>query len=241
MNAGPSPSDRAPAGEGFCPARTCDGSGWIVEDDFARPCECREVRVNRLKSRRMGSGIPKRFRGVSFDRKPICDLHPDLLQEVRRFVRRIDRNLDEGRGLWFMGDVGTGKTSLAMLVSQAAIDAGRSVAIYSVPQLLAEIKETYDDASSRSYMQLFRRLCEVDLLHLDDLGAERRTEWVLEQLYSIVNERWQDKRSIVITTNLTDLGELREQVTPRTVSRLTEICDGPLLVMGADLRMTPSP
>ncbi len=60
-------------------------------------------------------------------------------------------------------------------------------------------------------MDLFRRLCSVDLLHLDDLGAERRTEWVLEQLYSIVNERWQDERSIVVTTNL-DLDELREQV-----------------------------
>ena len=61
-------------------------------------------------------------------------------------------------------------------------------------------------------MQLFRRLCAVDLLHLDDLGAERRTEWVLEQLYSIVNERWQDQRAIVVTTNLQSLDELREQI-----------------------------
>src|SRR3712207_8988792 len=89
-----------------------------------------------------------------------------------------------------------------MLVSKAALDAGRSVAIYSVPRLLAEIKGTYDRDSDDSYMRLFRRLCAVDLLHLDDLGAERRTEWVLEQLYSIVNERWQNERSIVVTTNL---------------------------------------
>jgi DNA replication protein DnaC len=75
----------------------------------------------------------------------------------------------------------------------------------------------------------------VDLLHLDDLGAERRTEWVLEQLYSIVNERWQDQRSIIVTTNL-GLDQLREQLGARTVSRLLEICDEPWPVMGDDLR-----
>jgi DNA replication protein DnaC len=133
--------------------------------------------------------------------------------------------------------VGTGKTSVAMLVSKAAIEAGRSVAIYSVPHLLADIKETYEDNSGRSYMSLFRRLCEVDLLHLDDLGAERRTEWVLEQLYSIINERWQNERSILVTTNITDLDQLREQVTDRTVSRLAEICGDPIPIMGRDLRM----
>ena len=50
--------------------------------------------------------------------------------------------------------------------------------------------ETYEDERTTSYMNLFKRLTSVDLLHLDDLGAERRTEWVLEQLYSIINERW---------------------------------------------------
>ena len=57
---------------------------------------------------------------------------PDtVVREVKRYVRDIDQRLDEGRGIWFVGDVGTGKTTLAMLVSKAAIDAGRSVAIYS--------------------------------------------------------------------------------------------------------------
>ncbi len=90
-----------------------------------------------------------------------------------------------------------------------------------------------------SYMGLFRELCSVDLLHLDDLGAEKRTDWVLEQLYSIVNERWQDERSIVVTTNTTDLDALREQVGARTVSRLAEICGEPIPIMGPDLRLAP--
>ena len=222
---------------GFCPERLCDGTGWILDEEanVARPCKCRDGRISRVQSRRIGTGIPKRFRGVSFERKPVCDLDPQTVQHVRQFVRKIDKNLDEGRGLWFFGDVGTGKTSLAMLVSKAALEAGRSVAIYSVPHLLADIKDTYDDDSNRSYTDLFRRLCEVDLLHLDDLGAEKPTEWVLEQLYSIVNER-----SIVVTSN-PGIDELRAQIGQRTVSRLEEITDGAIPLMGRDLRTTSSP
>jgi DNA replication protein DnaC len=102
--------------------------------------------------------------------------------------------------------------------------------------LIAEIRATYDRDSDDSYMKLFRRLCSVDLLHLDDLGAERTTDWVLEQLYSIVNERWQDGRSIIVTSNLIDLEEVRGQIGARTVSRLLEICDEQLVLYGDDLR-----
>jgi DNA replication protein DnaC len=225
-----------------CPRGACDGSGWILDErNRARACACRDELISRATSRRIGTGIPKRFQGVSFDRRPICDLDPYVLTAVRDFVRKIDSNLDEGRGMWFQGDVGTGKTSLAMLISRTAIDAAKSVAIYSVPRLLADIKATYEDGAGGSYADLFRRLCAVDLLHLDDLGAEKRTEWVLEQLYSIVNERWQNARSIVVTTNLTDLEELRAQVGHRTVSRLTEICGTAIPIMGRDLRMVVAP
>src|SRR5262245_56399239 len=99
-----------------CELGTCDGSGWIeVDETTARPCGCRELRAKRAASRRLGTGIPKRFRGVGFDRKPIVDLDEQLLRPVRAFVRGIGRNLDDGRGLWLYGDVGTGKTSVAML------------------------------------------------------------------------------------------------------------------------------
>ncbi|MEA2482575.1 MAG: replication protein DnaC [Thermoleophilaceae bacterium] len=223
----------------ICEVGVCDGSGWVEVDEMsARPCECRAIKAKRKQSRRLGTGIPKRFRGVGFDRQPIADMDPTLTREIRTFVRAIGDNLDKGKGLWLFGDVGTGKTSLAMLVSKAALEAGRSVAIYSMPRLLSDIKETYEDRSERSYMQLFERLVGVDLLHIDDLGAEKRTEWVLEQLYSIINERWQEQRSVVVTTNLIDVDELRDQIGPRTVSRLHEMCDL-IPIMGRDRRMQP--
>jgi DNA replication protein DnaC len=189
-----------------CPYGQCDGSTWVLDDETneTRPCRCREQRVRQAVSGGIGTGIGRRFLEVSFDREPIVSLDRAVLRQVRAFTRSIEEHLEAGRGLWFDGPVGTGKTSLAILVAKAAKDAGRSYAVYPVPRLLAEIKRTFDRDASDTYLGVFRRLCTVDLLVLDDLGAEKQTEWVLEQLYSIVNERWQDRRSIVVTTNVPD-------------------------------------
>lgn len=227
---------------GRCPFEACDGSGFIVDEatNTASPCRCRAGRIAQARARSLSAVIPKRFRGVSFDRAPVVNMEPGIVREVRRYVDDVDANLDAGRGLWFMGDVGTGKTTLAMLVSKAALDTGRSVAIYSLPRLLAEIRKTFDDDSQRSYLELLERLSDVELLHVDDVGAEKTSEWVLEQLYAIVNARYEDERAVVITTNL-DPDQLREQIGERTVSRLVEICGDPLPLFGHDRRMDLGP
>jgi DNA replication protein DnaC len=219
-----------------CPFGVCDGTGWILgPEEIARPCECRERRVAKARSRGVASVIPAKYRGVSFDRPPITDLDHTVVRVVREFAGELDANLSAGRGLWLMGDVGTGKTSLAMVVSKAALELGRSVAIYSLPRLLARIRRTYDaDAGEQSYLQFFERLTSVDLLHVDDLGAEKRSDWVLEQLYAIVNERYEAQRSVLITTNLPH-DELEEQIGSRTVSRLSQMCDE-VPLFGADRR-----
>jgi DNA replication protein DnaC len=129
--------------------------------------------------------------------------------------------------------VGTGKTTLAMVVSSAALDAGRSVAIYSLPRLLNLLRESLD--SPGGLVDLLDRLSAVDLLHIDDLGAENQTDWVLEQLYSIVNARYEAERAIVATTNLPP-DELGERLGLRTVSRLVEICGDPITLAGEDRR-----
>ena len=118
----------------------------------------------------------------------------------------------------------------------SALEAGRSVAIYSLPRLLNEIRDTH--RAERSHVDLLDRLTAVDLLHIDDVGAERTTDWVLEELYSIVNARYEDQRSVVITTNILDREALCEQISERTVSRLTEMCDE-LWLDGHDRRTDP--
>ena len=244
MSTVPRPVRLASASDGPppCPLGVCDGSGWILgPEDVARPCECRERRMARRRARGVASAIPRKYRGVSFDRPPVSDMARDparapVYGAVKEFAKQIAERLDAGDGMWLMGDVGTGKTTLAMLVSKAAAEAERTVAIYSLPHLLARIRRTYDtEAGEQSYLEFFERLTAVDLLHVDDLGAEKRSDWVLEQLYAIVNERYEAQRSMVVTTNL-DQAALEEQIGPRTVSRLVEICGDPLPLFGDDLR-----
>jgi DNA replication protein DnaC len=219
-----------------CSFGLCDGTGFRYDEETntAFDCRCRPQRVARAKARSLSAVIPRRYRDVSFDRPPVSDIEAAIVVATRRFAADIDSQLDAGRGLWFMGPVGTGKTTLAMLVSKAALRAGRSVAIYSLPRLLNEIRDTH--RTERSHLALLDRLTAVDLLHIDDIGAERTNDWVLEELYSIVNARYEDQRSIVITTNILDREALCEQITARTVSRLTEMCDE-LPLLGHDHRM----
>jgi DNA replication protein DnaC len=219
-----------------CPFDLCDGSGMIYDapSNTAYDCRCRRQIIALRKARSLSAVIPRRYHDVAFDRYPVTEIDPAVVAATRRFADRIDKGLDAGRGLWFMGPVGTGKTKLAMLVSKAALEAGRSVAIYSLPRLLNEIRDTH--RTDRSHVDLLDRLTAVDLLHVDDVGAERTTDWVLEELYSIVNARYEDERSMVITTNILDREALCEQISERTVSRLTEMCDE-LPLLGHDRRM----
>ena len=220
-----------------CPFELCDGSGFLFDEESntACDCRCRAQRIALAKARSLSAVIPRRYRDVAFDRPPVTEIEPRrVVDEVRAFADSIDTKLDGGRGLWFMGPVGTGKTTLAMLVSRAALRAGRSVAIYSLPRLLNEIRDTH--RAERSHVNLLDRLTAVDLLHIDDVGAERTTDWVLEELYSIVNARYEDERSVVITTNILDREALCAQITERTVSRLTEMCEE-LPLLGHDRRM----
>lgn len=257
------PSSR---GGDACPLGLCDGSGFVVDEttNTASDCRCRASRIARRRAATLEGRIPKRYRGASFDRPPVLGLPDAVVSEVRSYVRNLSARLEEGRGMWLVGDVGTGKTTLAMIVSAAALDAGHTVAIYSLPRLLNLIRD--EIGTENSLLDLLDRLSEVDLLHIDDLGAQHTTPWRLEQLYSIVDARYQAGRPIIATTNLmpSALGEqmgrqihttvtedndgqtsaerrvvsndASEVVGERIVSRLVEMCGDPLPLFGEDKR-----
>ena len=218
-----------------CPHDLFDGTGFVIDEatNTAIDCTCRPLRISRAKSRRLEARLPQRYRDVAFERFPVTEMPQPVVAEVRRYTRDIGPKLDEGRGVWLFGDVGTGKTTLAMLVSKAALAAGRTVAIYSLPRLLNLLREAI--GSDDGKLDLLDRLATVDLLHLDDVGAENSTDWVLEQLYSIVNTRYEEQRALVVTSNLGP-EELGEQIGERTVSRMLELCAVQIPLYGADRR-----
>jgi DNA replication protein DnaC len=243
-----------------CQDGRCDGSGFLYDEEERRayPCSCRPARMARKRATAVAGRIPRLFRGVSFDREPLPSLqrsHPHVVRAVRRYCETIDERLAEGRGIWFTGKTGTGKSTLAMLISKTAIEADHTVAIYSLPRLLSLLRETFRDDAQFTLSQLIDLLCSVDLLHIDDVGAEQPSPWVLEQLYTVVNTRYEDKRSLILTTNLVepnrkrpkdvaeddwdarDDAELRKQIGDRTVSRLYEMCGDPLPMFGDDKRL----
>ena len=228
----------APSERGACPLGVCDGGGLVIEEatNTATDCGCRRGLIARRRTAMMEGRLPRRYQGVSFDRAPVPEIArvaPEQVRLVRNYVRDLEANLDAGRGLWLMGDVGTGKTTLAMIVSKAALEAGRTVVVYSLPRLLSAIRDAID--SERGMLSFLERLSAVDLLHVDDLGAENRTDWVLEQLYSIVNSRYEEERAMIVTTNL-GYDELLEQLGERTVSRLVGICGDGIPLYGLDER-----
>jgi DNA replication protein DnaC len=226
-----------------CPDGRCDGSGFLYDDDTrrARDCTCRPRRLAHRKARKLAGVIPRRYQGVSFDRPPVTQIDATVVRTVRRYVDTLRERLEEGKGIWFQGDVGTGKTTLAMLISAEALRQSHSVAIYSLPRLLGLLRETFKDEAESSLSQLLDRLAAVELLHIDDVGAEQTSPWVLEQLYTIVNTRYEDGRAMVLTTNLMP-DELRKQIGKRTVSRIIEMCGDPLMLCGTDQRISlPDP
>lgn len=265
MSAGPL-SLAARDGSGGCPLGLCDGSGFVVDEqtNTASDCRCRAARIARSRAASLEGRIPKRYRGASFDRPPVLGMPDAVVSAVRAHVRNLAARIEEGRGIWFVGDVGTGKTTLAMIVSGAALDAGYSTAIYSLPRLLNLIRD--EIGTENSLLDLLDRLSSVDLLHIDDLGAQHTTPWRLEQLYSIVDARYQSGKAIVATTNLmppqlaeqmgrqvlttvTDRGDgnrseehtvvssgAGEVVGQRIVSRLVEMCGDPIPLYGNDMR-----
>jgi DNA replication protein DnaC len=224
-------------GSSSCPYSECDGNGLVLEESGdARACRCRAERIARNRTRGLHDTIPERFRDLAFERAPVNDMEPQTVRYVRRFCERIDVNLEAGKGFFFFGDRGTGKTTLAMLISQYGLRARRTVAIYTAPWLLSQIRSTYEQGAEQTYLGLMERLAAVDLLQLDDMAVASQTDWTLEQLYTIVNRRYEDQRSIVLTADVESPERLGEHVGPRTASRLLEMCE-PVPLFGADNRV----
>lgn len=175
------------------------------------------------ESRLARSGIPERLRCKTFDDYEVT---PD-----NRHAVKLAKELS--KGLLLIGKVGTGKSLLAAIVAQGFLAEGKSVIFKDTPELLRELKATFGDVKL-NFDSVMKSYCEVDLLILDDLGSEKPTDWAVEQIYSIVNSRYNSGKKLIVTSNYGG-EELRQRLNvggvmgDRIISRLKEMCVGAFL------------
>lgn len=236
-----------------CPFDMCDGSGFVMDEqtNTAHACACRARRVASARARRLRERVPRRYMNLSWERNPLALIaqdpgNRDSVRKVRYFCRDIESKLANGEGLWIMGHTGTGKTTLGYMVAATAAHTEHSVLSFNAAALLNRLRATFDSDSRERTDEIVRALTEVDLLHIEDLRVVRPTEWVIEQIYLIVNARYEQQRSIVFTSDVdSDEGgplipnarELATHIGARTFSRLMEMCGDPVVIAGEDKRL----
>jgi DNA replication protein DnaC len=229
----------------------CDDTGWkpIDEKGVRRVVRCDCWREQAGHDRLASANIPKRYLHCTFAN--FSAYNPSLeraLEQARRVPDRFPaaNNLrEQGRGLLLEGPPGVGKTHLAVAVLKQVMNtSGARGLFYDTRDLLRVIRSTYDPSIRTTELEILRPVMTADLLVLDDLGAEKTSEWVEETMNLIVNTRYNERRLTIFTSNYLDIPDdsdpnsLLFRIGFRMRSRLHEMCEF-IQMDGADYRELP--
>lgn len=188
----------------------CGGTGWKAfqngpEREVVR-CECRvRERGERLLA---AAQIPRRYEHCELSTFE-CDVSQKSLAHGRWLAGRfVEEYPTDKTGLLFVGSVGVGKTHLAVGIVKALIrDKGIHCLFCDYRELLKSIQNSYNPSVQATEMEILRPVFEAEVLVLDELGAIRSTEWVFDTVNYILNSRYNDNRTTIITTNYPDKAE----------------------------------
>ena len=222
----------------------------------AEPCVCRSAR----KSARLleSARIPQRYMHCTLDDyfPSYGGNNPSLnaaLVQARNFVKAYPFDTG-GNGLLLTGSIGVGKTHLAVGMLQALVtDRGARGLFYDYRDLLKQVQNSYNRSVDMTELDVLRPVFDAEVLVLDELGANKPTDWVWDTVAHILNTRYNDRRTTIITTNYANLPPLgaelnaarnamREEtlgdrIGERMRSRLQEMCVV-VEMSGADFRQT---
>jgi DNA replication protein DnaC len=241
--------------------RFCDDAGLRVVERadgtrVAEPCVCRTAK--RTARQIASAKIPERYAHCTLeDYVPNyggnnSTLNAALLQ-ARNFVKAYPFDTG-GNGLLLTGSIGVGKTHLAVGMLQALIaDRGAKGLFVDYRDLLKQVQNSYNKTVDVTELEILRPVFEAEVLVLDELGANKPTDWVWDTVAHILNTRYNDRRTTIITTNYANLAPLgselnavrsamREEtlgdrIGERMRSRLQEMCVV-VEMTGADFRQT---
>lgn len=190
------------------------------------------------------AGLSKRNFNQRFRNYQPDDGQMKAFQAAREFAKTYIEGKNDGTGLLLIGGVGSGKTHLAAAIVNAAIDyvpisdydaAGcgdgfrcgftpsSGTRFIGTVELMERLRETYNSSESGSAQEIIRRYQEARLLVLDDLGAEKPSDWARERLFEIIDRRYNDCTPVVITTNA-DVQELYQKLGARICDRIRSMC-----------------
>ena len=221
-----------------CPR--CCGSGWehIEGSASVRRCSCLSpLQVERLLG---GARIPKRYEHCDLESYVPND--PTQKKAKADVVRFLEKYPMIDVGLLFLGTCGVGKTHLAVaLLKQVILEKKDCGLFYDFRDLLREIQASWNSVSQSSELEVLRPVLQANVLVLDELGANKPTEWVRDTIAHIINCRYNDKKLTIFTSNYPDVvtqpGEetLTDRIGARLRSRLYEMCKV-IEIRGRDFR-----
>ena len=188
--------------------RKCEGTGWVLAaaegKSVARRCDCFYERKTQALWEQ--ARIPRRYQNCSLDNFEVHnDSHKDALKISRQFVKNYPA---QEVGLLFIGPCGVGKTHLAVAIIRELLEKkNASCSFYDFRELIRDIQSSFTPDSNLSEAEILAPVFDVGVLVLDELGAKRPTAWVEETVFYIINQRYNQKRPTIFTSNYFDIDE----------------------------------
>ncbi len=194
-----------------------DGNGGTKEIKVHRMCRCERDKKDKYEKRikfeeeqrkidklRNLSLIDVKLSNVRFQNYKITSENQRMFNIAKRYVDNFDDMLKKHQGLLFWGGVGTGKSYTAAAIANELIDRMYSAVMTSFIKLINELMRFGSDDNEKrlSAADYIQRLNQAQLLVIDDLGAERGTDFALEKVYDIIDSRYRSGKPIILTTNL---------------------------------------
>ena len=225
-----------------CPL--CEGTGWksvsIGSDRRVTRCDCRlQARTQTLLA---AARIPKRYEHCELSNFDFDGAHRQLFPARMAACKFVEAYPTDNTGLLLIGSIGVGKTHLAVgIIKELVLSKGIPCLFYDYRELLKQIQNSYNDSVKATELDVLRPVFETEVLVLDELGAVKPTEWVWDTVSLILNNRYNDKRTTIITTNFPTIRQdprqrtqfaraaardetLGDRIGERMRSRLHEMC-----------------
>lgn len=207
-----------------------------------RPCHC--LKQGRQMKFLRAARIPRRYAECTLQNYRTAKGNATQLHAFNYAYQLVREYPAVDRGLLFMGPVGVGKTHLAAAILRGLVDKQVPCLFYEFGALLKEIQQSYNSISQASELSLLEPVYEAEVLVLDELGASKPTEWVLDTVRQIIGTRYSDRKLTLFTTNYFDVSRgradetLEDRVGTRIRSRLYEMCKT-VVIEGEDFRRHP--